>query len=494
MKNTISFLCGILLMMTVTITAYATGETIDTQNQTETSPCTHNWVEGNGIAATCTTVGERNFTCSLCSETKKETVAALGHSYGTETPVDDSNHVKTCSVCNASETAAHSWGEGSVTTQASCTAEGLRTFTCTCGKTKTEKILKLEHDFNAWTKADASNHERGCKNCTHKESGRHNWQEEVIKAATCKEDGSKKKTCMVCGTGEIIVVSKLTTHTYDNVCDPDCNVCGEKRTTSHAYGSSWSRDYSGHWHECTKCGEKKDFRSHYPGPAATEDAPQTCVTCDYVITAQKEHKHSFAKTWSRDDSGHWYVCSSCDEKKDFAKHVYDSACDEDCNICDYENPNVHNYGNSWENDEKLHWKVCKICKETSEPEKHIAGPEATDTQAQLCTVCSYEITPIQEHEHAFGPDWMHDGKTHWQICTCGEQSVPAEHTWDDGTKNRDKTVTYLCTQCQAERTEEVSGFPWWVLILLLLLAAAGGATIYVFYIVPQKQGGKFVSQ
>lgn len=41
----------------------------------------------------------------------------------------------------------HSWGEGVITKEASCTEEGKLTFTCSCGKTKEEKIPKLDHEY-----------------------------------------------------------------------------------------------------------------------------------------------------------------------------------------------------------------------------------------------------------------------------------------------------------------------------------------------------------
>ena len=484
MKKLIFMLLCFWMLIALTVPVYGT------ETSSPDAPCSHNWTTVSETQVTCIDAGEKKSVCSLCAEEKTETFPAAGHQMNTPIPVDDSSHRQSCTVCGVSETASHNWGEGTVVTQATCTAEGYKTYTCTCGKTKTETVPKLEHDFNDWIKT-AGNHERTCKNCTNKESGKHSVKEEILKEATCLEAGSKKKYCTVCGINEVIVIPKLTEHAYDNACDPDCNACGEKRDTKHSYASSWSRDHSGHWHECTKCGQKVDFRAHYPGPAATEEAPQLCVTCDYVIAAQKEHVHNYAKKWTQDDSGHWYTCASCSVKKDFAAHVYDGACDEYCNVCDYKNPSAHDFGNSWESDERKHWAVCRICNQKSEAEQHIPGPEATENQAQLCTVCGYEIAAAQEHVHSFGPVWMYDGKSHWQACICGEQTVPAPHNWDSGTKNKDKTVTYQCELCHAEYSEKASGFPWWVLVIFLLLAAGGGAAAYVYYILPQKQGGKF---
>ena len=42
----------------------------------------------------------------------------------------------------------HTWNDGVVTTEPTCTAEGVKTFTCTgCGETKTEKVAVLGHNY-----------------------------------------------------------------------------------------------------------------------------------------------------------------------------------------------------------------------------------------------------------------------------------------------------------------------------------------------------------
>ncbi len=43
----------------------------------------------------------------------------------------------------------HSWGEGEVTTAATCTTDGVKTYTCECGETKTEVIPATGHTWSA---------------------------------------------------------------------------------------------------------------------------------------------------------------------------------------------------------------------------------------------------------------------------------------------------------------------------------------------------------
>ncbi|MBR5427432.1 MAG: DUF4091 domain-containing protein [Clostridia bacterium] len=128
------------------------------------------WIEGK--AATCAAKGTvGHYHCSVCGKNfdaeKKE--------LGTVTiPKDLSNHVGTiktvgkkaatceedgytgdrvCSKCGKTvkkgKTVAatgHSWDAGVVTKEATCTANGVKTFTCSeCGQTKTETVEKLGH-------------------------------------------------------------------------------------------------------------------------------------------------------------------------------------------------------------------------------------------------------------------------------------------------------------------------------------------------------------
>ena len=105
--------------------------------------CTHTYTSKVTTAATCTKAGVKTLTCSNCGDTKTETIAALGHNYV--------NGV--CSNCGQNEPCtSHVWNSGSVTTAATCTKSGIKTYTCTnCGNTKTETIAALGHNYVSGT-------------------------------------------------------------------------------------------------------------------------------------------------------------------------------------------------------------------------------------------------------------------------------------------------------------------------------------------------------
>ncbi len=138
----------------------------------------HTWNEGVVTkGATCTEPGEKIFTCDVCKATKTEPIPVIAHQY--EWKHDETNHWQECSVCgNTIDKAAHtfdtnncaedrtcnkcgfkktagehSWNAGEVTTPATCTTDGVKTYTCkVCSETKTEPIAALGHAYGepAW--------------------------------------------------------------------------------------------------------------------------------------------------------------------------------------------------------------------------------------------------------------------------------------------------------------------------------------------------------
>ena len=105
-------------------------------------------------AATCTANGVKTYTCTVCGETKTETIKAIGHKAVTDKALAATctKAGKTagshCSVCNTVITAqkavpatGHSYDAGKVTKPATATTTGVKTYTCTiCGATKTEVL------------------------------------------------------------------------------------------------------------------------------------------------------------------------------------------------------------------------------------------------------------------------------------------------------------------------------------------------------------------
>lgn len=322
----------------------------------------------------------------------------------------------------------------------------------------------------------------------------HTWKVAENVKATCSEEGYVVSQCETCGGTKKETLSKLD-HTYDNACDPDCNVCGVTREVTHVPGKIWSKDAGGHWHVCTICGKKVDEADHYPGPAATEDKDQICMTCGYLLTRALGHVHKYQDTFSSDATGHWYACESCGEKKDFSEHVFDNPCDPDCNVCGYVSNNAHYYGDTLQYDDECHWGICTLCGQEGDHLAHIPGDAATEDTAQICTVCGRELAPPLNHVHE-GEGWSYDEESHIQVCSCGLIMEEGPHIWDEGTENPDGTVTYVCTQCGAQRLEgepkaAEAEFPWILVIGVAALVCAVGAAVVLVIVLAKKPAGKF---
>ena len=90
----------------------------------------HTWDNGTVITpATCTEAGEKTYTCTVCSATKTEVIAATGHSYAKEWSSDNTHHwhAATCGHDLMEDYAEHVFEKG-VCTTCGCTqpvTEGL---------------------------------------------------------------------------------------------------------------------------------------------------------------------------------------------------------------------------------------------------------------------------------------------------------------------------------------------------------------------------------
>lgn len=94
-------------------------------------------------------------TCNTCGY---ERAAHTAHTAGTVWETDETNHWHVCTASGCEEkldTAAHTWNAGEITTPATFTSDGVKTYTCTvCEKAKTETVTMEYIDVN-FVKSDA---------------------------------------------------------------------------------------------------------------------------------------------------------------------------------------------------------------------------------------------------------------------------------------------------------------------------------------------------
>ena len=157
----------------------------------------------------------------------------------------------------ATQAHAHSY-TATVTKQPTCTAEGVKTFRCSCGDSYTEAISAAGHVFGAYvynndaTEAADGTETAACTICGAKDTRTaagtkiahvHNYTAVVTKAATCAEEGVKTYTCS-CGSsytesvpviahsfGDYIYNDDATTE-KDGTRTATCSVCGKTDTVT----------------------------------------------------------------------------------------------------------------------------------------------------------------------------------------------------------------------------------------------------------------------
>ena len=222
-----------------TISASLYGLTAHQTAAVKVHNCENHWDDGKiTTTPTCTKTGVKQYTCTICSETKTEEIAALGHDYSSDWTIDTAAACETvgskshhCTRCDSKKdvteipASGHSWNDGAITTEPTCTDEGVKTFTCnSCGKTRTEEVAALGHNYSSdWTIDTAAACEtvgsksHHCTRCDSKKdvteipaSGKHTWNNGIItKPATIAEEGVKTYTCTVCGVTRTETIAKL---------------------------------------------------------------------------------------------------------------------------------------------------------------------------------------------------------------------------------------------------------------------------------------------
>ena len=256
-----------------TISASLYGLTSGKTAAVKVHDCKNHWDNGKiTVDPTCTETGTKQYTCTICGETRTEEVAASGHDYSTEWTVDKeagceaagskSHH---CTRCDSrrDETeipaAGHTWNDGAITTKPTCTDDGVKTFTCkSCGKTRTEAVEALGHDYSAdWTVdkeagcETAGSKSHHCARCNSRKdeteipAAGHTWNDGAITTKpTCTDEGVKTFTCKSCGKTRTEAVEAL----------------------GHKYKSNWSIDVvatcstkGSKSHHCTRCDSKIDI-------------------------------------------------------------------------------------------------------------------------------------------------------------------------------------------------------------------------------------------
>ena len=356
----------------------------------------------------------------------------------------------------------HDWDEGVITTEPTCTKDGVKTYTCKdCKTTKTEEVKALGHDYSKdWT---------------------------IDKKATCTEEGSKSHHCTRCGSKVDTTVIPKTSHNFDNgviTTAPTCTkdgvktyTCKDCKTTKTEEVKALGHDYSKDWtidkkatcteegsksHHCTRCGSKVD----------TTVIPKTSHNFDNgVITTKATCKKDGVKT---------YTCKGCKTTK---TEVIKALC--------------HDYSKDWTVDKKAtcteegskshHCTRCDskievtvIPKTSHNYDEGVITTSPTCTKSGVktftCKDCKTTKTEVIEAlGHNYSKEWTVDkkatcteeGSKSYHCTRCDEKTgvtvIPkTSHNFDNGvittapTCTKDGVKTFTCKDCKTTKTEVIN--------------------------------------
>ena len=210
---------------------------------------------------------------------------------------DSVNHWHECTCGDKTDVAEHSFGEWTVTKEASTTEPGSKTRSCSvCGFEETLEIPVLSHTHSYGTdwKNNETSHWHECTCGDKADMAAHSFGEwTVTKEASATEPGSKTRSCSACGFEETLEIPVLS-HT-------------------HSYGTDWKNNETSHWHECT-CGDKADMAAHSfrwiidRAATATQKGSkhEECTVCGYRRAAVEIPATGTTTGGTTGGGSHWH--------------------------------------------------------------------------------------------------------------------------------------------------------------------------------------------
>lgn len=184
-----------------------------------------------------------------------------------------------------------------------------------------------------------------------------------------------------------------------------------------------------HWYVCKNsdlCTVKFNYQNHLGGNATCTDKG-ICEACGYEYGEPLGHNMQYfdyvPETCTTDGHLPYYYCDRCD--KYFGRET--DSLDTELNV--FIIPATgHRYLTSWTFDSDSHWHKCAVCGSADTIVPHVSSGEATETAAETCTICGYEIAPMLGHIHAnhlmsvyaVKPTCTKDGNIDYYVCSCGK--------------------------------------------------------------------------
>ncbi len=461
------------------------------------------------VAPTCTSDGYTLVVCVRCANSyQKDTVAALGHDYTSETHNPDCTNagktIYTCKTCRYSyEDAIPATGHTytTTTTPSTCSEYGTIIGLCACGDSYTELIPKLPHSFKdrvvdpTCDKDGYTLHECTNDSCDysytdstvsatgHKLKDSWSWSDDHSTATVTLECQkgcgfihseeieatvrNTESTCLKNGKTEY-----TTKYVYNGVTYSDSYTV-KKNVSDHDYETVWKHNKDGHWHKCRYCSGQSERFPHEFNISVVTKAP-TCVS-EGVLTKACVCGETVTETIPV-SAEHRYVnriCIDCGAEEP-CTHKFDGGLITTEPTCKEEGVKTY---------------TCFICGETKEEKvptnDHHTYEEGTVTVEPTCmgegemtytciwcgathteTIDSLKGHIFGEGQIIYEPSCTYTGYIEYTCERCGEKKgelIPSlgGHVYDEGKTERepeclkDGLVVYTCKNCGETKSKVI---------------------------------------
>ena len=184
-----------------------------------------------------------------------------------------------------------------------------------------------------------------------------------------------------------------------------------------------------HWYICKNsdlCTVKFNYQEHFGGNATCTNKA-VCEACGVEYGDPLGHNMQYfdyvPETCTTDGNIEYYKCGNC------SKLFTDADGKNEITYADTViAAKGHRYLTSWTFDSDSHWHKCDVCGSVDKIEPHVSSGHATETAAETCTICGYEIAPMLGHIHANNlmpvyavkPTCTKDGNIGYYVCSCGK--------------------------------------------------------------------------
>lgn len=429
------------------------------------------------VDPTCTADGYTKLVCKVCKFESPDTIPgepALGHDFSSGKYLEnvtgpDGNHYQKCIRCDVygwgTEEGAcenHKWDEGVVTKDPTCTADGVRRFTCTvCSATYEAAESKKGHAYTS-----------------------------VVTDPTCTAQGYTTHTCGNCGdtykdsyvdalghdfTGDYVKVKDGIDGTHNRKCSryEDCKTCGLDKEANKTEAHRWCDEADVRVITAATCNTNgvKEYYCLDCNDATYRDVIKS--TGDHVYVAKVIKEPTCTETGIRE-----YRCGCTDLQKTETIDALGHDFTGDCEVVVSGKGGTHKFKCTRFDD----------CKTYSEPVEHTFDngvvtkkPTCTDTgvMTYTCDACKDSYTEVIEatghnftgeiKNDADGAEGTHSWKCKNENCDVyghkdayGNHVVGGTaHVWGNATITKDpkcneKGSKYsTCTLCGATKTEDI---------------------------------------